>query len=159
FGPEVTRFLESRNLPAKAVLLLDNAPVHPIDLKYPGIEVVFMPPNTSCLLQPMDQTVIKTFKSYYMRNLLRDPYMPRGPNGKVRGVASKEEYDTYWRKMKIDKCIEHVDRAWEEVKGSTLHRSWKKVWPSLFCSESFQDGEDTVEFTEDEIEAGKSLEN
>src|SRR5699024_8801416 len=64
FGPEVTRFLESRNLPAKAVLLLDNAPVHPIDLKYPGIEVVFMPPNTSCLLQPMDQTVIKTFKSY-----------------------------------------------------------------------------------------------
>uniref|UniRef100_A0A1A9WZL6 HTH CENPB-type domain-containing protein n=1 Tax=Glossina brevipalpis TaxID=37001 RepID=A0A1A9WZL6_9MUSC len=45
----------------------DNAPSHATDLYHPNIQVEFLPPNTTSLLQPLDQGIIATFKAYYIR--------------------------------------------------------------------------------------------
>lgn len=62
-------------MPIKAILILDNAPCHPPEefLKTDdgSIFVVYMPPNVTPLIQPMDQNVIRITKLYYKKHLLR----------------------------------------------------------------------------------------
>lgn len=74
FVPEVTTFLEDQNLPIRALLLLDNASCHCNEtiLKTPegNIQVMFLPPNTTALIQPLDQHIIKAMKTNYRRELL-----------------------------------------------------------------------------------------
>ena len=60
FVPQVERYLAGKNLSFKVFLLLGNAPGHPMDLNgtHPNVEVMFLPPNTTSLIQPLDQGVI-----------------------------------------------------------------------------------------------------
>ena len=54
----------------RAILILDNAPAHPsediLSSRYGKIKVLFMPPNTTSILQPINQEVISTIRRYYI---------------------------------------------------------------------------------------------
>ena len=69
FIPEVKCFCRRKRIEFKILLLLDNCPGHP-DLNHidPNVQVVFLPPNTTSIIQPMDQGVIATLKAFYRRN-------------------------------------------------------------------------------------------
>ena len=51
-------------------MLLDNAPVHVKDLNLFNVELFFFPPNTSSVIQPLDQDIIKSRKDKYKRHLM-----------------------------------------------------------------------------------------
>uniref|UniRef100_A0A3Q1CCE3 HTH CENPB-type domain-containing protein n=1 Tax=Amphiprion ocellaris TaxID=80972 RepID=A0A3Q1CCE3_AMPOC len=73
FIPEVKLYCRENGIPFKILLVLDNAPGHPphLDDFHPDVKVVYLPPNTTSLLQPMDQGVIANFKKYYTRRTYR----------------------------------------------------------------------------------------
>ncbi|GBM17559.1 Tigger transposable element-derived protein 4 [Araneus ventricosus] len=55
----------------KIILFMDNATSHPDDLKLKNINLVFLPPNTTSMLQPLGQGIICSFKVGYRKLLLR----------------------------------------------------------------------------------------
>ncbi|XP_053964272.1 jerky protein homolog-like, partial [Anastrepha ludens] len=73
FVPQVTLFLKEKALPIKALLLIDNAPSHPNEAKLSTengqISAMFMPPNLTPVIQPMDKNAIKITELHY-RNIL-----------------------------------------------------------------------------------------
>ena len=51
---------ENRNI----ILFVDNCSAHPI-LSFSNIKIIFLPPNTTSKLQPMDAGIIKVFNGLY----------------------------------------------------------------------------------------------
>ncbi|XP_064071485.1 tigger transposable element-derived protein 4-like [Vanessa tameamea] len=51
----------------KVLLLVDNCPAHPAVTNLKFIKLVFLPPNVTYVLQPMDQGVLRCLKSHYRR--------------------------------------------------------------------------------------------
>ena len=49
----------------KIILLIDNRSAHPSIDNLVSIELIFLPPNTTSKLLPMDQGVIRSLKANY----------------------------------------------------------------------------------------------
>ena len=55
----------------KIALIVDNCPAHPAIDGLKWIEVVFLPPNTTSMTQPMDQGVIRALKAKYRSSAVK----------------------------------------------------------------------------------------
>ncbi|KAM4688516.1 tigger transposable element-derived protein 1-like [Discoglossus pictus] len=137
FIPAVEHYCSEKKIPFKILLLLDNAPGHPTSLDdlHPNVKVVFLPLNTTSLLQPMDQGVISTFKAYYLQRTFTQA---------VR--ATEDDMMTlreFWKNYNIYDAIKNIADSWEEVKQSTMKVMWNKLCPQ------FSDG--FLGFIEEEI--------
>ena len=49
----------------KTARLIDNCPAHPSVLDLTKVQLVFLPSNATSILQPMDQSVIRSLKAHY----------------------------------------------------------------------------------------------
>lgn len=129
FVPAVKKHLKSKNLPTRAVLLLDNAPSHPaeFELKKGNIKAMFLPPHVTPLIQPMDQGVIEWLKRRYRKKYVGSLL------DKTEGGCSLLEA---MKSLTIKDAIYTVASAWDEIKQKTLQKAWKKIWPSLKQSDS-----------------------
>lgn len=59
----------------KILLILDNSPVHPVAIGVSNIELLFLPPKTTGLTQPLDAGIIRSFKSTYILLLHENYYL------------------------------------------------------------------------------------
>ncbi|XP_064106772.1 tigger transposable element-derived protein 1-like [Macrobrachium nipponense] len=101
---------------------MDNTGGHPADLYYEGVQIEFLPANTTSFMQPMDQGVIRAFKVLYTRNSL---------DHLVKAMDDDSEFTLkgYWRKFTIATCLNVIDRSLWDMKKDTLNSCWKKLWP------------------------------
>ena len=137
FVPKVKSHLLSKNLPMKAILLIDNCPAHPPDLAVEipdgAIECRFLPPNTTSHLQPMDQGPLETMKRNYRRFL-------------IQKLVSEDTTTTLTeaiKKLTLKDTIFMIDRAWRAVE-SHLQKSWAKS-TLMECFSNLEEESETLE--------------
>ncbi|XP_071053568.1 tigger transposable element-derived protein 1-like [Onthophagus taurus] len=120
---------------------------HPKNCSHPNVEVIFLPPNTTSLLQPLDQGIISTFKSYYIRTSLQ-------------WILNKVEDDSIdvmqaWKRFTILDCINHISSSIKELKPSTLNSCWKNLWPEAVEKDNLMDPDHNEVL--DAVEVAKSV--
>lgn len=136
FVPSVKENLKKKGLPedSKVVLLLDNCKAHPPaeELSVGNIFVVYLPPNVTSLIQPMDQGVIQNFKVNYRRSFMRK--LINYDEGSI---------PDFQRAFNVKDAIFMASLAWQDVKQQTLMRCWRKLYPLVMFED--EEGDDDFE--------------
>lgn len=134
FAPKVKEYLTEKRLPMKCLLLMDNSPAHPPALQedltdeYSFIKIQLLPPNTTPVLQPMDQQVISNLKKLYTKALFKMCFQVTSDTQ----LTLKE----FWKDhFTIFNCVNVVDQAWTNLTNRTLNSAWWKLWPECVTQE------------------------
>ncbi|CAH0725635.1 unnamed protein product, partial [Brenthis ino] len=99
----------------KILLLVDNCPAHPHIADLKNITLVFLPPNTTSVLQPMDQGIIRALKAHFRKNLVLK--MIQFLDG---GCSSVE-----CPKITVLDAILMIQDAWTQLKQGTIFNCYK----------------------------------
>lgn len=103
----------------KIVLFIDNASCHKVTVDLQNINVQFLPPNTTALIQPLDQGIIHSFKSNYRQIIIRKQIISL-----EKGLKLQE----FLKSIKILDVLYYIKRAWWLVKEDTISNCFRKVF-------------------------------
>lgn len=107
--------LQKRNI----LLFVDNVACHKLlDTNLTNIKVVFLPPNTSCLIQPLDQGIIKNAKIHYRQLLLRE---------QIVAIDNGQSLIDFVKSVTLLKAIHWLQNAWSKVKPETIKNCFRKA--------------------------------
>lgn len=119
----------------KILLLLDNCPAHPDIHNLKAIKLVFLPPNTTSVLQPMDQGVIKSLKTHFRKlqimKILRDIDEKGTP-----------------QKLDVFEAICLISKAWDRVSQDTIANCFTHAGFKLNATENSFDEDDLLPLTD-----------
>ncbi|XP_068242343.1 tigger transposable element-derived protein 1-like [Palaemon carinicauda] len=99
--------------------------------QYKFIRVLYLPPNSTPILQPTDQQVISNFKKLYTKHLFKQCFnVTQSTNINLR---------EFWRShFNIVHCLKFIDQAWKGVTRRTMNSAWKKIWPDAVSPRDFE---------------------
>ena len=97
----------------KVALLIDSCPAHPEIKNLTNINLIFLPPNTTSVLQPMDQGVIRSLKAHCRRKVVRL---------RIKAVESNKPLP----KINILQALKHLVSSWNTVSKETIVNCFKK---------------------------------
>ena len=98
---------------------MDNAPSHSESLQclHPNVDVQFLPPYTTSLIQPMNQTIIATFKSYYLRRVLKQMLEVTNHSLSLGVTNPANEIKNFWKSFTIADSIGLVEESWTKYEN------------------------------------------
>lgn len=128
FVPEVKKWLKDHNLQQKALLVLDNAPGHPSEEELTTedkcITAIFLPPNCTALIQPMDQHIIHFVKQDYKKKLL------------LTAISKDQPIEKTLKEFNMKDLVFALCQSWNSLPQSIITSSWKNVWPEIVSTPS-----------------------
>ncbi|XP_025834752.1 tigger transposable element-derived protein 4-like [Agrilus planipennis] len=98
----------------KILLLVDNCPAHPNVTDLKSITLAFLPPNTTSVLQPMDQGIIRAIKTNFRKNLVLN----------MINCLSANDNNPSTKITMLD-AILMVNDAWNKMSQSTIHNCFR----------------------------------
>ena len=98
------------------LMFLDNAASHSHELKFSNIELKFLPANTTSVLQPLDQGIIRAFKACY-RKLIISSLPTKIDQTQTAAQLCKE--------LTVPYAIHWVSRAWNNTQDSTIQKCFR----------------------------------
>lgn len=123
FVPQVKAYQSENNLEQKALLIIDNAPCHPTELSHENYKCLFLPPNCTSLIQPMDQNAIRITKMSYKKSLL------------CHIIGGGEDYDKALKSFTLkDACI-FLKHSWGNLREEVIKTCWSKIFNENCISE------------------------
>lgn len=111
------------------LLFVDNCPAHPNVTGLKSVRLVFLPPNTTAVLQPMDQGIIRCLKQLYRRNLIS--YMLRCYDSKTAPVID------------VKCAINFIHMAWCALNQTAIANCYRKAGFVRSVSADESDDDDT----------------
>ncbi|GBM58360.1 hypothetical protein AVEN_67358-1 [Araneus ventricosus] len=114
----------------KVALIADNCTAHCTVDGLKSVELVFLPPNSTCVLQPLDKGIIQNFKATYRKLLLQDM---------ISAIDRKEQLQ-----VSVLNAIFYIDQSWNMVSQKTI--------ANCFRHDGFHSSPESEELLEDDNE-------
>lgn len=131
FVPIVKKWRQAKSKTGKVLLLLDNAPSHPsaevLNAFDSDFVVIYLPPNVTSLIQPMDQGVIEKLKRMYRKQILRRLLLAED--------NTEDSVVLFSKALNLKHCSYMLADAWDSLTEKNLKNSWNKLWPPSVESE------------------------
>ena len=103
----------------KVILFVDNAACHKlVGATLTNITITFMPPNTTSLIQPLDQGIIRASKVYYRHQIVRK---------QLAAVESGISIADFGKSISILNAMNMLKSAWFLVKSTTIQNCFRKA--------------------------------
>lgn len=179
FIPDARRRCRQDGREFKVLLTMDNCPSHPSFLNGldPNVQVVFLPPNTTSLIQPLDQEIIACVKARYHMTVFQELRNSTASQQDIRLLVGDgdEEIDDparqeddmlddpdeeatedvvtvqkFWKAFQVRHAVDHLVAAWENINVRTIRHAWKKMTPHLITDDP-DDSTETRQVADEEL--------
>ncbi|XP_066950831.1 tigger transposable element-derived protein 7-like [Macrobrachium rosenbergii] len=116
----------------KALLLVDNAPAHSNTAQLVGdkghISVMYLPPNTTAFIQPVDEGVTVATKRLYRRKFLEEVMVVLEDEEKREGLDTQGQWTLEdLPKYLVKPAIYNFAGAWKGITLEALSHSWNCI--------------------------------
>lgn len=108
--------IQKRNI----VMFCDNCGAHTDNVRLTNVKLVFLPPNTTSLIQPMDQGIIANFKKNYRSMILR--HLVALIDGGIEGRAAELS-----RRVSLLEALHMLRQAWNKISSTTISNCYKRA--------------------------------
>ena len=98
----------------KIALIIDNYPAHPTIADLSNVKLIFLPPNTTSVSEPMDRWVIKCLKAFYRRRL-------------VNLMIKRLEQGQDLPKISILRALQLLVALWNDITKTTIVNCFGKA--------------------------------
>lgn len=107
-----------KRLNRKIALLVDNCAAHCVNCQLKNIKVIFLPANTTSIIQPCDQGIIRTMKAYYRKEM------------RARILESMEDTlnmsaNDLAKKTNLLDALHLITMSWSQVSKITIKNCFK----------------------------------